>query len=510
MASSRAAAPIRMTRSIPMSDWRHRLLRAALREHLSCFVQKSFATLEPGRFYQHNWHIDHLCWQLSRVARGEIRRLIINVPPRSMKSITASVAFTAWVLGRDPTRRIICISYAEDLARKLSVDTRTVLESVWYRDLFPHFELSARRPRNTDLITTDHGYRFASGVGGAVLGRGADLIVIDDPIKATDALSAAERRRVAEFYDNTLYTRLNDKRTGAVVLIMQRLHQDDLVGHVMAKDEWEVVSIPAIETEDCVYRLSDDPADVYRRLAGELLHADREPWPVLEQIRRAQGSLLFSAQYQQAPVPPEGNILKRDWVRFYENWPTSFDFTVASWDTASTLSETADYSVGTIWGAKGLDFYLLDLVRARLEVPELRREVIRLSRHWRVDQTVIEDTDIGRAITQDLRRSGEYAAILSRPLFDKEARFLAQSARFEAGQVHVPQDVPWLAGWLEELLAFPNARHDDQVDSTSQALDYLSARAFPVHADREPRERPVAGPRPAGMKRPPGFSPAQR
>jgi predicted phage terminase large subunit-like protein len=491
-----------------MTDSPHRLLRALLREKLSCFVQKSFATLEPGKRYQHNWHIDHLCWQLSRVARGEVRRLIINVPPRSMKSITASVAFTAWLLGRDPTKRMICISYAEELARKLSVDTRTILESAWYRELFPRFQLSAKRPRNTDLVTTDHGYRFASGVGGAVLGRGADLIVIDDPIKATDALSAAERRRVTEFYDNTLYTRLNDKRTGAVVLIMQRLHQDDLVGHVTAKDEWEITSIPAIETEDRLYRLGDAPADVYLRRAGELLHAEREPRAVLEQIRRAQGSLLFSAQYQQSPVPPEGNIVKREWVRSYDERPSAFDFVVASWDTASTLSESADYSVGTVWGAKGLDFYLLDLLRARLEVPELRREVVRLSRHWRADQTIIEDTDIGRAITQDLRRSGEYAAFLHRPRFDKQARFLAQSARFEAGQVHVPHDAPWLAGWLEELLAFPNGRHDDQVDSTSQALDYLSARALPCRAGQEPRERPMSRPRPAGMKRrtvrPPG------
>jgi predicted phage terminase large subunit-like protein len=475
-----------------MSKLHQRLLRAALRENLSAFVEKTFATLEPGTAYQHNWHIDHLCWQLGRVARGELRRLIINVPPRSMKSITASVAFPAWVLGRDPTQRIICVSYAEDLARKLSVDTRTVLDSSWYRELFPRMQLASKRPRNTELITSLQGYRFAAGVGGSILGRGADLIMVDDPIKATDALSAAERRRVAEFYDNTLYTRLNNKQTGAIVIIMQRLHQDDLVGHVLGKDEWEVVSIPAIEVEERTYPLSDRPGHLYHRAAGEVLLPGREPRQILEQIRRSQGSLTFSAQYQQLPVPLEGNIVKREWLRFYDEPPASFDLTVASWDTASTLSEGADYSVGTVWGAKGLDFYLLDLVRGRFEVPELRREVVRLSRVWKADQTVIEDTDIGRAITQDLRRSGEYRAILKKPRFDKQARFLAQSARFEAGQVHVPREAPWLALWLEELLAFPNGRHDDQVDSTSQALNYLSGRAFPAQRDREPRQRPVS------------------
>jgi len=236
-----------------------------------------------------------------------------------------------------------------------------------------------------------------------------------------------------------------------------------------------------------------------------VLHAAREPREILEQMRRSQGSLTFSAQYQQAPVPPEGNIVRRDWLRTYAERPSTFDMVIASWDTASTLSETSDYSVGTVWGAKGLDFYLLDLVRGRFEVPELRREVLRLSQTWKADQTIIEDTDIGRAITQDLRRSGEWRAILHKPRFDKEARFLAQSARFESGQVHVPQDAPWLAGWLDELLAFPNGRHDDQVDSTSQALNYLTARTHPLHASETSRERPKSVRRPVGFKRPAGF-----
>jgi predicted phage terminase large subunit-like protein len=484
-----------------------RLLRAMRRRDLVAYNEKVFATLHPGTIYEHNWHLDHICWQLTRVARGEVRRLIIEVPPRSMKSITGSIGFSTWMLGHDPTRRIICVSYADGLARDLSVASRVVIDSAWYEELFPSMRLAAR-PRNTELITTAQGYRYAAGMNGQILGRGADLIIIDDPIKATDVTSEAERRRVNEAFDNTIYTRLNDKRTGAIVIIMQRLHQDDLVGHVTRTEDWEVVSIPAIATEDRRYQLSDDPEDVYVRSAGEVLYP-REPLEVLERIRRMQGSLTFSAQYHQAPVPPEGNIVKREWLRHYSERPARFDLTIASWDTASTLSDTADYSVGTVWGAKGLDFYLLDIVRGRFEVPELRREVLRLAQHWRVDQTVIEDTDIGRAIAQDLRRAGEWRAILRRPRFDKEARFLAQSARFESGQVHVPHDAPWLATWLDELLAFPNGRHDDQVDSTSQALDYLTARTRPLHVAQEPRERPTGGPRPAGFH-PQGFVRKQR
>lgn len=483
-----------------MSDDR-RLYEALLREDLRVFVERAFATLEPGTAYEDNWHIGHLCWQLQRVARGEVRRLIINVPPRSMKSIVVSVAFTSWLMGRDPTRRIICTSYADDLARKLSVDTLSVMREPWYGSLFPSLVLSSRKM--TELRTTQHGYRYAAGMGGSILGRGADLIIVDDPIKPVDARSKAERRRVNEAFDNTLYTRLNDKRTGAIVIIMQRLHQDDLVGHVLARDDWEHVVIPAIAPERMTYRIGDASGQVYHRTAGEILSA-REPLEQLETLRRVQGSLTFSAQYQQAPVPPDGNVLRREWIKHFRQRPESFDYTIASWDTASTLSETSDYSVGTIWGAKGLDFYLLDLIRGRFEVPDLRRRIIDLAARWSVDQIVIEDTELGRTICQDLRRAGEYQAVLQRSRHDKEARFLAQTSRFESGQVHVPEDVPWLADWMEEVLAFPNSSHDDQVDSTSQALHHLTGRMQPLAVEAVPRKRPT-GTRPT-RTRPAGFT----
>jgi predicted phage terminase large subunit-like protein len=450
-----------------------RLLRAALRQNLASFTQKVFTTLNPGTPYRHNWHIEHLCHQLSRVERGELKRLIINVPPRSLKSITASIAFPAWVMGRDSTKRIICASYSDAFARKLAIDAHTVVGAPWYQELFPGFALTARRPSPLNLMTRQQGYRFGAGIGGSILGRGADLIIVDDPIKPIDALSRAERLRVNEAFDSTLFSRLDDKSQGAIVIIMQRLHEDDLVGHVFVRHEWELATLPAVATEDRDYALSDRPGHVYRRVTGEVLHSNRESRETLEEIRRAQGSLTFSAQYQQAPIPPEGNIVKREWLCSYQRPPESFDIVIVSWDTASTLSDKADYSVGAVWGAKGLDFYLLDVVRGRFEFPELRREVIRLHQAWQASQTIIEATELGRALLQDLRRSGPVRPTLIVSRGDKEARFVAQSARFESRQVHVPIDAPWLAEWLNELLAFPNGRHDDQVDATSQALNFL-------------------------------------
>jgi len=450
------------------------LLAALLRDNLPAFMEWVFSILEPGTTFLPNWHYEHLCWHLMRVMRGESRRLIINVPPRSGKSLLGSVAWPMFVLGHDPTKRVICVSHTEDLARKFSVDRRTIAQNGRFRELFPRFRLA--QARDLELSTTRRGSCFAAGVTGRVLGRGADLIIIDDPIKGIAALSQAERRRVAESYDNTLVTRLNDKQTGAIVIIMQRLHEDDLVGHVLDRDEWDVVSLPAIAVEEGAYRLSDAPRDIHHCAPGELLHEAREPRAVLEGVRRAQGSLLFNAQYQQSPVPPGGNVIKRDWLRSFDEEPEAFDRIIVSWDTASTIGDENDWSVGTVWGAVGLDYYLLDVVREKLESPDLRRSIIRLSEHYEADATLIEDTELGRALQQDLRQTNRLRPILQRPRFDKEARLLAQAPRFEAGQVHLPREAPWLATYVSELLAFPQGKHDDQVDSTSQALRYLTGK----------------------------------
>ena len=468
-----------------MSD-RRQVLNALLRQDLPSFIHKCFCTLEPGRSFHPNWHIDHIGWNLARVSAGEVTRLIINIPPRHLKSICVTVAYTAWAMGHDPSLRIMAVSYADELARKLAADFRQIVDSDWYREMFPAFRIKPKGARKTEVLTTQNGYRRAGSVGGSILGLGADLIVIDDPIKAQAALSKAERQKVKDFYDNTLFTRLNDKARGAIVLVMQRLHADDLVGHVLGKEDWEVATVPAIETEDRTYRTGPCRDDVFLRRAGEVILPEREDRALLAQVRRTLGSMNFAAQYQQDPVPPDGNAVKRDWIRYYESAPVDSDLVVVSWDTASTLGEDSDYSVGTVWGLKGSDIYLLDVVRGKLEVPDLRRCIQQTSLRHGAQATLVEETDIGRALVQDMRRSGPVRPILTRPRFDKEARLLAQAAKFEAGQVLLPREAPWLAEYLGELLAFPNGAHDDQVDSTSQALNWLSAK---IAAGQPPTRR---------------------
>src|SRR6266853_5566735 len=225
------------------------LLEAMLRHDFPSFVAKTFSTLCPGEIYLDNWHLECLTWRLSQTAERKRVRLIINLPPRSLKSIVASVALPAWLLGQNPSRRIIEVSYSDELARKHARDTRTILEAPWYRRAFPATRVSPRKNTETEFTTTRQGFRLATSIGGTLTGRGGDVIIIDDPIKPGDAESEAERRRVNEWYDKTLYSRLDDKEAGAIILVMQRLHEDDLTGHLIEKGEFEVLSLSAIATE---------------------------------------------------------------------------------------------------------------------------------------------------------------------------------------------------------------------------------------------------------------------
>ncbi|MFN7191243.1 MAG: phage terminase large subunit [Rhodospirillales bacterium] len=473
---------------------------AILRTDLSAFVEKCFAEIEQGKPYAHNWHVDAIAYQLTRIHAGETRRLIVNIPPRHLKSLTVTIAFTAWSLGHDPTKKIICVSHSKDLAREHANSFLRIVESPWYQRLFPSLQVARRGHRITELKTTRGGFRLATSIEGAVLGRGADLIVIDDPIQPLAALSVAERAKVKTFYDQTLYTRLNDKEIGAIILVMQRLHEDDLVAHVEAIDDWEKLQIAAIAPQPETYALSAHPGDQYHRAADELLHPAREGREILDQVRRTMGSRGFRAQYQQAPVPLDGNIIKRNWIRYYDEEPEEFDLVVASWDTASTTGDSSDYSVGTLWGLAGNSYYLLNVIRGQFEFSALRREVLAMQERNPDAVTLVEETDTGRALAQDLRSTRDLRPILDLPRFDKRARLEAQSARFEAGDVLLPRAAAWLDTYLAELLAFPSGRHDDQVDSTSQALRYLTRKRGQLAlTEPPPRQRPT------GTRRRQGF-----
>jgi len=212
-------------------------LQACLRRDFVAFVERGFYELNPETKYLHNWHIDVIAEALEQCRTGTLRRLIINVPPRSLKSHMTSVSFAPWLLGHNPAAQIICASYAQDLADKLAGDCRSLMAARWYRDLFPATRLAMRRQAVHDFMTSGKGFRLATSVGGVLTGRGADFIIIDDPLKPDEALSDVQRNAVNNWFDHTLISRLNDKRNGCIILIMQRLHEDDLVGHVVKQGD---------------------------------------------------------------------------------------------------------------------------------------------------------------------------------------------------------------------------------------------------------------------------------
>ena len=327
--------------------------RALLRQDFSIFSQRCFRQLDPQTNFLNNWHIEVLAAKLEACRQGRIRRLIINIPPRHLKSHCASIAFPAWCLGHNPTAQILCVSYAQDLSDKLARDCRSVMTSKWFQALFSTRPLS-RTQALQEFRTTAHGSRLATSVGGVLTGRGADIIIIDDPLKPEEAMSESQRRAVNQWYDNTLFSRLNDKHWGCIILIMQRLHEDDLVGHVLGQDDWEILSFPAIAEQDEEH-LIETPLGTQRftRRVGDVLHPQRESRETLAHIRQTLGEYNFAGQYQQAPAPLGGGLIKTDWFRTYQSGdlPARFDQIVQSWDTANKVSQLSDYSVCTTGGS---------------------------------------------------------------------------------------------------------------------------------------------------------------
>jgi len=359
-----------------------RVLRAILRGELPFFIRKVFATISPGETYLHNWHVDAIAHQLMRAHTGEGGALVFNQPPRSLKSICVSVAYVAWLLGHDPTRRVIVASYSGDFAAELHRQFRMVAGSEWYAALFP--TLRWAKETGLELITTQGGSRYATSVGGTLTGRGADLIIVDDPLNANEVYSEPARKRVIDWYGGALVSRLNDKQTGAIVAVMQRLHEDDLAGHLLRQGGWDHLDMPAIALDDEIIELGHEKS--HARRSGDVLHPERESREALGAIKAEVGSLLFSAQYQQRPVPVEGNLIRRSWFLAYDNLPASPSRTrvVQSWDVAMMTGGQNDYSACTTWLTHKNDAYLLHVYRGRLEYPELRRKVIGLAAEHRI------------------------------------------------------------------------------------------------------------------------------
>src|SRR6185437_5335171 len=257
---------------------------------LALFIRRVFAELNPGEPFLDNWHIDLIVERLEEVRAGTIRRLAINLPPRNLKSIIASVAYVAWLLGHDPTTKIICASYNQDLATRLGRMCLQVMQSDWYRTLFSKTRLASDRPSAVFFETTMGGSRVATSVGGTLVGLGGDYLIVDDPIKPEEAASDVQRKSVNDWFAQSLLTRLNNKSLGRILLIMQRLHEEDLTGYVIAQGGWTHLSLPAIAQQDEIWAITTPFGTIrHRRREGEALHPDREPLAELAKLHASMG-----------------------------------------------------------------------------------------------------------------------------------------------------------------------------------------------------------------------------
>jgi predicted phage terminase large subunit-like protein len=454
-----------------------------LRHDLCAFIHRSFLELNPQTPFHPGWYIEVIAAKLDEVRRGHCKRLIVNVPPRHLKSHAISIAFPAWVLGHEPSKKILSVTYGQDLSDNLARESRKLMMSDFYQGLFDT-RLSKGREAVADYETTAGGYRLSTSMRGALTGRGADIIIVDDPLKADDALSEPLRRSVNEWCDNTLRSRLNSLEMGAIIIVMQRLHADDLVAHVQEHESWDVLSFPAIAEQNETYTLSTPYGDRHiQRKERDILHPALLSPATLAAQRHAMSDYNFTAQYQQNPQPPSGLIVKREWLKFYgpNEKPERFDQIVQSWDTANKDTELANFSVCTTWGIKDQHAFLLDVYRHKLDFPELKRAVRDLAKLHRATIVLVEDKASGTSLIQELRAEN-FSIIQAAPAIDgdKIMRLRSQTAKIEGGFACFPKEAHWLESYLLELVSFPNSKNDDQVDSTVFALAWMTANPEPA------------------------------
>lgn len=483
-----------------MSHRETRILTAAYRQRFYPFVRRAFDEMFGEGVFSPNWAVRAMCAQIEHVILGGRRRLLITVPPRHLKSFITAVALPAWQLGRDPCHNTLVASYSGLLAEDHTRLFRRLIATKWYQDLFPHMQIDPRANRADLTKTVQGGGRKAVGRSGSVTGFGADLIIADDFMSEEESRSETERANALETWTNTFLSRLNDQRTGSVIIIQQRLHDNDLAGFAISQGNYCHLNLPAVSEDRGAFDLGF--GDVHMREVGDLLDAVRFPQTVLNQLRLDMGPMAFSAQYQQNPTPPNGNIFRWEWFEPYEGEMDRSDYSLVmqSWDTAITANAHSDYSVCLTFGLRDNKWDLIDVFRARLEYPALKAAVIREQKRYKADRVLIEKASTSFSLAQELReRKDQRGLWVSRkPKADKQERAIAQTARLEAGLVRIPVEAPWRAEFKRELLGFPRAKHDDQVDALSQFVKYLAGpgRAFlatdPITGRRNVKRRESA------------------
>ncbi len=481
-------------------------LRAAARDDFYLFYTMVYPEIDPNTPFSKSPHFRALAAAFEKVITGETPYLCVTLPPRYGKSMIGSVALPAYMLGRDPGARIICGSYAGDVARRFAKQTRQLMISPVFTDIFGDV-LEKKDGPVSDLNTIGQGYRLATSVDGMATGRGANIIIVDDPLKAADGNSAAIRETAHEWLRSTLMSRFDPGGQPRMIVIMQRLHQDDPVGRLMTEDGWTLLEMPAHVLAPTTYDIGH--GKVWTPKVGEALFPEGVSLERLAERRVAMGVAAFNAQFLQRPELPGGALFKMKHIQRYDPprpYRHKIEMIVQSWDPAISENDNAAYSVCTTWAICGKDLYLLDVFRRRMEYPRLTHAILSLQKTHRAHKVIIEATGIGGAVWQDVRRKAKDPTIFVRvnPKQGKVERATIQLPRFENRRVYLPNEAPWLEAFENEVAAFPLGKYADQVDLMVQFFAGLSswneitcqlkeAESQGRPGDRQARPLPIPG-----------------
>ena len=463
----------------PMFDvnaLREAILKEKAERNLSEFIKQAWQVIEPGTPYVENWHIDYISEYLQAVDNSEILRLIINIPPRHMKSIQTTVCYPAWSWIKTPTKRFIKVSYSDSLSRKHNVLCRDIIRSPWYQKNWgDRFKIKDDVDRQDEFKNDHHGMMFSTSVGGRLTGEGGDVIIVDDPQNPLMANSATEREASIAFFKNTLQTRLNDPKKGAIIVIMQRLHENDLTGYILSEQlGYEHICLPAEAPERTVIHFPISGREIIRE-EGDLLNPQRFDKETLEGLKKSMGSSQYAGQFQQTPAPAEGLIFKREWLgNFFKTAPHQ-SMLIQTWDMPFTKSEGSAKCAGIIMGRNGSNIYIHDLVNDKMTFTESAAAVRTLTGKWpKARAKVIENKANGPAIVDHLKK--EIPGMVEfNPKGSKEERAISVTPYFEAGNIWFPdpETHPWVHDLINDLLIFPKGTYKDTVDALVQGILYL-------------------------------------
>ena len=447
-------------------------LDAILRSDLYSFLRAAFSVLEPGATFTRALYLDVLCHALQNVAAGKINRLVVNMPPRHLKSLVTSVIWAAWMLARKPDSKIAIVCHNDSLAGDLARKCKRLIDSDWYQRFAP--QVRVRNDRLRDFDTTAGGGVFSASIGSGITGRGFDIIILDDPQAANDVRSPVERESVQVLFDGSISSRLDDQVRGVIVIVQQRLHEDDLSGHVLARGGWTSITMPLVASEAITFSTSNG---VWHRGAGNILCEERFPRDKIDDLRAQIGAQNFETQYQQRPGSSVGDLIKAEYLRSISDRPPSATRFFVTADTAMKASAVADYTVFLVIATDGRHHYVVDAIRGHYDVAEMRDIGLRLHQQYRLDKFLIEDSASGPSLCALLKERGRLAELVGVGGKDKETRLQDGMHLFVEGRVFIVGDAPWTVEFRRELVGFPTVKYDDQVDAFTLYLQHIAKQA---------------------------------